>query len=119
MCAGDGDCLTDYTCAAGGVCQKKLGTSCGMDADCEMNGVCGANRCCKSSCKKTDDHGCGVGCDMTGECVFTPGGTDCGPAKCSGNDFIPGSKCTGTGTCADEPPVTCPISCTEPGPICL
>src|SRR6185295_14634998 len=27
-CAGDGDCLPDYTCTSGGTCKKRAGKSC-------------------------------------------------------------------------------------------
>jgi hypothetical protein len=113
-CTGDGDCLTDYTCAAGGVCKHKPGKSCGGDGDCSSN-ECINGTCCLGGCKRTDEN-CGVGCDNTGACTFSAPGTICAGPGCSGNDMTV-SLCNASGGCVAQPNVTCPTSCT--GGVCM
>jgi hypothetical protein len=114
-CSGDGDCLADYTCA-GGTCKKRPGKSCGTDDDCAA-GDCIGKICCKTGCKKTDDHGCGVGCDASGDCNFTAAGTSCGGPRCAdGTTQIPGATCN-SGVCVDDAPVSC-TTCVDPGGMC-
>jgi len=104
-------------CTGAGVCKKRGGKSCGGDGECAA-GDCINNRCCKPGCKKTDDHGCGAGCDTSGECNFAPTTMSCGGPKCAdATTQIPGSHCDGSGTCMDDPTVMCTL-CVDPGGIC-
>jgi hypothetical protein len=122
-CGGDGDCLPDYTCV-GTTCKKRPGKSCMFDTDCSTPD-CINNRCCKPGCKKTDDHGCGVGCDTSGDCSYADTSTMCGGPKCAdGTNQIPASHCNGSGTCVEDPSVPClcagmPCMCMDPGGMCI
>ena len=115
-CAGDGDCVSPYTCQGAGNCALKAnGLTCASGSQC-ISGNCVDTVCCGSpSCPAC--QACNV--SGTGACAPVAPGTpapssfctDLGPTTCSTN-----GKCDGAGGCqkyADGTtcaPASCPIN---------
>ena len=109
-----GYCVDGVCCntACTGACSSCLAAQTGLAA----NGTCGfvtngtdpGNECA------SDGVACGRDgfCNGSGACRFTPSGTDCANATCSGSTYRPPSKCNGAGTCIQQSTSSCsPYAC--------
>jgi hypothetical protein len=136
-CAGDGDCLSPFTCHAGTCALKSDGLACGAATEC-LHGNCVDGSCCgTASCGlcqtcasgtcaavgagKPELHGgcaasppCGNtgNCTAASQCEQAGTGVGCGTASCSGSTATLVSHCTGAGACATPATPSCsPFVC--------
>jgi len=97
-CAGDGDCVTGYSCDGSNHCVpgSGLGSPCSIPGDC-ASGHCVDDVCCNSAC-----GGLCQRCDLTGSegaCSPSNAGTD-PDNECNGACLT--GDCNGSGACALE-----------------
>ena len=117
-CGEDDACLSGH-CADGVCCDAACDGTCVSCLAAHTGGTTGscdpvmANTDPKDQCFATAQETCGAsgaGCNGSFDspgCKLWPSGTACSASTCNAGTVDPSSTCNGTGTCVDQPPMSC------------
>lgn len=111
-CSKKGDCNNDLCGAEGVCCDSKCDDPCRTCAFEPLRGKCSlvpAGLDPRSDCEQTPIGNCGSDgtCDGAGGCRLWPAGTPCRPATCESSLFTLPARCSGSGQCSADAPVSC------------